>query len=98
MTPNRRNTLALLCPTLPPRPLPRRHLQLLVREHEILCGLRLVAVEAAGQVGVGVGGLVGAEGLVFPLAVALRLGVFGAPAGALLHHGVAEDVCRLVEA
>src|SRR5262249_8645590 len=53
--------------------------------------------EAGGEVGIGIGCLVGAERLIFPFAIALCLGIFGAPAGALLHHRVAHDVIGLDE-
>src|SRR4051812_39309170 len=69
----------------------RRRLQLVVGEYEVLLVERLVAGEAGGEIGPGVGGLVGLEGLVFPLAVALAVGIFGAPARALLHDRVGQD-------
>src|SRR5206468_5057193 len=75
-----------------------RSLHALIREHIVLRGLRLVAVEAGREIGVGIGCLVGAERLIYPFAVALRLRIFGAPAGALLHHRVADDVAGLDEA
>src|SRR6476620_8241193 len=69
-----------------------RHL--VVEEHEILPRRqRLVALEAGGELGVRVHRLGGREGLIFPLAVADLLVVFGAPPLALLHYGVGEDVC-----
>src|SRR5262249_56222081 len=79
-------------------PLSRRHLHPIVGVDEIVARLGLVAVEAAVQIGVRVGRPVGAEGLILPFAVALRLGVFAAPSGLLLHHGIALDRVRLDEA
>src|SRR5215470_15098202 len=78
--------------------LPSRSLHALIGEHEVLPGLRLVAVEAGREIGIGIGSLVGAERLIYPFAIALRFGIFGAPAGALLHHGVADDIAGLDEA
>src|SRR5262245_26730482 len=53
---------------------------------------RLVAGVAVRQIGVGVGRLVRPEGLILPLAVANIVGILGAPAGALLHYVVSDDV------
>src|SRR5215470_7836576 len=78
--------------------LSRRHLHLVIGIDEIVAGLGLVAVEAAVQICVRVGRLVGAEGLVLPFAIALRLGVFAAPPGLLLHHRITLDRVRLHEA
>src|SRR5262249_28286215 len=72
-----------------------RSLHTLVGEDEVLPGLRLVAVEAGREIGIRIGSLVGAEGLILPLAIALRLGIFGAPARAPFHHGVAHAVAWL---
>src|ERR1700720_3469206 len=70
----------------------RRRLHLVVEVNEILLVERLVAVEAGAEIGPGVHALVGLEGLVLPLAVAHAVGVFGAPARALFHHRVADEV------
>src|SRR6266568_8101383 len=75
-----------------------RDLELVVGEDEVLLVLRLVAAEAAVEIGGRVRGLVGPEDLVFPIAVALLLRIFAAPSGALLHDPVAGDVARLDEA
>src|SRR5215510_1179234 len=69
-----------------------RCLQPIVGLHEVLLVEWLVAGEASQQIGLGVGHLVGAEGLIFPLAVTLAVRIFGTPAGPLLHHGVADNV------
>src|SRR3977135_579428 len=58
-------------------------LEFVVGEDEILFGLRLVAHEAAVEVGGGIWRLVGAEDLVLPLAIALALRILGAPSGSL---------------
>src|SRR5215831_20966956 len=79
-------------------PLSRGKLHLVVGVDEIVAGLGLVAVEAAVQIGVRVSRLVGTEDLILPFAVALRLGVFAAPSGLLLHHCIALDRVRLDEA
>src|SRR3981189_462157 len=70
----------------------RRGLALVVEEDEILLVERLVAVEAGGEVGRGIGALVRLEGLILPVAVADIVGVFGAPARALFHDRIAEEV------
>src|SRR5262249_7243298 len=70
----------------------RGELEILVTEYEVLRGLRLVAIEAAGQVCVRIGSPVGPERLVLPFAIALSLRIFSAPSGALLHHGIADDI------
>jgi hypothetical protein len=57
--------------------------------------VRLVALEAALQVRLFVDLLVGTEHLVFPLAVADVVAVFGAPALALFHHRVGDEVALL---
>src|SRR5262249_44880995 len=54
--------------------------------------LRLVAAEAGLEVGLVVDGLVRGEDLVLPLAVAHVVRIFGAPAGALLHHRVGDEL------
>src|SRR5262245_10635661 len=64
----------------------------LEREHEILLVERLVAGEAVFQVGLVVDGFVGLEGLVLPFAVAHVLGILAAPAGALFHDRVADEL------
>src|SRR5262249_25278768 len=74
-----------------------RSLHTLVGEDEVLPGLRLVAVEAGREIGIRIGGLVGAGGLILPLTLSLRLGIFGAPARAPFPHGVAHDVAGLDE-
>src|SRR5499427_4377343 len=70
----------------------RRRLHLVVEVNVILLVERLVTVEASAEIGAGVHGLVGLEGLVLPLAVAHVVGVLGAPARALFHHRVADEV------
>src|ERR1700719_2331137 len=57
-----------------------------------------MAVEAAVQISVGIGRLVGAEGLVLPFAIALWLWILAPPPGLFLHHGIAQDSVRLDEA
>src|SRR5262245_34628760 len=74
------------------RQLFRRRLHLVVEVHVILLVERLVAVEAGAEIGAGIHALVGLEGLVLPLAVAHVVGVLGAPARALFHHRVADEV------
>src|SRR5262249_36886244 len=74
-----------------PRPL-IRGLQFVVGEHEVLLVERLVTVEAGGEIGAGIGCLVGLEGLIFPFAVAHIVRVLGAPARTLLHHGIADEI------
>ena len=76
-------------------PLLARNLEPVVGEDEVLLVLGLVTAEAAVEIGGGVGRLVGAENLIFPLAVARRLGVLAAPPGALCHDPVTADVARL---
>jgi hypothetical protein len=51
-----------------------------------------VAVEASGKIGRGVRTLVRLEGLVLPFAVADVVRVLGAPARALFHHRVADEI------
>src|SRR5215813_10075476 len=70
----------------------RRRLHLIVEVNVILLVQRLVAVEAGAEIGAGVHALVRLEGLVLPLAVAYVVGVLGAPARALFHHRVADEV------
>ena len=73
------------------RPLLPRHLA--VAEQEVArLRQRLVALEAGRELGVRVGRLGRREGLIFPFAVADVVGILGAPALALLHHRVAENV------
>src|SRR5262249_32058886 len=79
-------------------PLFRCHLELVIGEYEVLRGLRLMAIEAGCEIGVGVWGLVGAEGLIFPVAVADVLRIFRAPAGTLLHDRIAQNVGGLGKA
>src|SRR5262249_24270925 len=74
------------------RQLVRRRLRLVVEVNVILLVERLVAVEAGAEIGAGIYALVGLEGLVLPLAVAHVVGVLGAPARALFHHRVADEV------
>src|SRR5262249_43907304 len=70
----------------------RRRLHLVVEENVILLVERLVAVEAGAEIGAGVHAFVGLEGLVLPLAVAHVVGVLAAPARALFHHRVTDEV------
>src|SRR5262252_7787699 len=70
----------------------RRRLHLIVEVNVILLVERLVTVEARTEIGAGVHGLVALEGLVLPIAVAHVVGVLGAPARALFHHRVADEV------
>src|SRR6266508_3174016 len=70
----------------------RGALHLVVGIDEILLVERLVAVEAGGEIGGGVGRLVRLEGLVFPFAVADVVRILGAPAGPLLHHGIGDEI------
>src|SRR6516225_6507707 len=74
------------------RQLFRRRLHLIVEVDVILLVERLVTVEAGAEIGAGVHGLVRLEDLVLPLAVAHVVGVLGAPARALFHHRVADEV------
>ena len=68
-----------------------RHLA--VREQEVArLRQRLVALEAGGELGVRVRLLGRREGLIFPLAVADVVRILGAPALALLHHRVGDEV------
>ena len=59
-----------LCPPYDSLTLSGGDLEFVVREDVILFGLRLVAHEAAVEVGGGIWRLVGAEDLVLPLAIA----------------------------
>src|SRR6185436_3306948 len=70
----------------------RGGLELVVEEDEILLVERLVAVEAGREIGRGVGALVRLEGLVLPFAVADVVRVLGAPARALFHHRIADEI------
>src|SRR6185436_8314107 len=70
----------------------RGGLELVVEKDEILLVERLVAVEAGGEIGRGVGALVLLEGLVLPFAVADVVRVLGAPARALFHHRIADEI------
>src|SRR5690349_2005720 len=73
-----------------PNSLPR---QLVVAEHEIFSRRQwLVALEARRELRVRVRLLRRRESLILPLAVADLLVVLGAPAFALLHHGIGEQV------
>src|SRR5713226_8428236 len=69
-----------------------RGLQLVEREQVVDVGLRLVAVEAGREVGLVVDLLVRQEGLILPLAVADIVRILGAPAGALLHDRVGDQI------
>src|SRR5262245_13466142 len=73
----------------------RRALQARQRDHEILAGVRLVAGEAGRQIGLLVDLLVRAERLVLPFAVANVVLVLGAPAVALLHDRVGDEIALL---
>ena len=73
----------------------RGALELGQRNHEILFLMRLVALETGGDIGFLVWLLVGGEHLVFPFAVAQIVLVLGAPAGALFHDGVGNQVALL---
>src|SRR5262245_5565500 len=70
----------------------RRRFHLVVEENVILLVERLVAVEARAKVGRRVHRLVGLEGLILPLAVAHIVRILTAPARALLHHRVADEI------
>src|SRR5262249_17763913 len=88
--PDRRATRVVRDDTVRRRSLPRH---LAVAEQEVArLRQRLVALEAGGELGVRIRLLRRREGLIFPLAVADIVRIFGAPALALLHHGVADDV------
>src|SRR5947208_849606 len=66
---------------------------LTVREHEVLARRqRLVALEAADEIRLVVDLLVCRERLIFPLTVADLRRVLGAPASALLHHAVTDEI------
>src|SRR5262249_32661437 len=79
-------------------PLSRCHLHLVVSVDEIVAGLRLVALEATVEIGARVDRLVGAEDLVLPVPIALRLRILAAPPGLLLHDRIALNSVRLDEA
>ena len=70
----------------------RGRLHLVVEKHIILLVQGLVAVEAGGEIGRRVGALVGLEGLVLPFAIADIVRIFRAPARALFHHRVGEEI------
>jgi hypothetical protein len=70
-------------------PLRSRFFELVVGMDKVSTRLRLVAFEAGGEIDIRVGLLVRPENAIFPFAIAQRVWVFAAPAGALLHDAEA---------
>src|SRR6266498_1936708 len=69
-----------------------RRLDLVSGEQEIRVYMRLVAFEAAVQIGLVVDLPIRREDLIFPLAVTFLLRILSAPAGALFHDSVANKI------